>query len=328
MKNIVGIKGEPPVTFVAIGVSMLLASILKNLKRQAKLRTLGWALMSLATPASPSALAAEDAKSASGDKSDLAVVCPSPLPQIPTISVKDVYKEMPFKAGEQATYLVTWGGAKVGYGTMEVRKPIRHQGTWQRVFHVEANTGDWFSKIFVAKEQINAISRPFDFAISSFYMDQNEGKLFSSTFVQKKWLEFDHDHCKVTEKVEQPEKKDQTDTFELAYGANDSLGAVYNLRAKTFKLGQKERILVYTSQKNWWLEAEPVAFESVTVEAGTFDTVKLKLQTFIGKDLQQKGDVFAWYAVKTPQKQLVQIQGDIKLGSVWIKLDHFEAGKD
>ena len=58
----------------------------------------------------------------------------------------------------------------------------------------------------------------------------------------------------------------------------------------------------------------------------SIDTVKLKLQTFIGKELQQKGDVYAWIATGTPERQLVQIQGDIKLGSVWIKLHKFQPG--
>ena len=60
--------------------------------------------------------------------------------------------------------------------------------------------------------------------------------------------------------------------------------------------------------------------------AGTFKAVKLKLQTFIGKDLQQKGDVWAWIAAEHPGRPLVQIQGEIKIGSVWIKLHRLKTG--
>jgi hypothetical protein len=270
---------------------------------------------------------AKSTNAAEGKATISDVDCPSPLPKTPKIGFKDVYKGVPFKAGEKATYLVTYGGVKAGYGTLEVRKPIKHENVWQRVFHADASTGDWFRMVFVGKWQVNAISRPWDFGVSSFFMEQNEGKMFSSPLMQKKWLEFDHDHCKVHEKVKQAEKAEKNDTFDLAYGANDALAVIFNLRSRTFKIGKKERALVYTSEKNWWLEADPIAFEKVTVGAGTFDTVKLKLQTFIGQELQQKGDVYAWYDVKSPAAPLVQIQGEIKIGSMFIKLDKFEPGR-
>jgi len=257
---------------------------------------------------------------------DIAVDCPKSPPKVVEIPRADVYKATPFKAGEASKYEVSWTGAKVGYATIDVRAPLLHNGLWHRVFHVEASTGDWFKMIFVAKEKMEAISRPWDFGIAQFFMEQNEGKILSSPFVQKKWLEFDHPHCVVHERIEVPGKPEEHLDHPLSYGAIDALGVVFNLRTRQFKLGQKERAPVYTSEKNWWLEAEPIAFEPVTVAAGTFDTVKLKLQTFIGKDLQQKGDVWAWIATKTPQRQLVQVQGEIKLGSVWIKLDQYSAG--
>ena len=84
---------------------------------------------------------------------------------------------------------------------------------------------------------------------------------------------------------------DEENDFDLEYGAVDALGAVFLLRTKNYKLGKIERFMVYTSEKNWWLEAKPVAFEKVKVPAGTFDTVKLSLKTYIGRELQQKGDV-------------------------------------
>ena len=254
------------------------------------------------------------------------VVCPKAPPPVVDVPRADVYKGVPFKGGEVATYEVSWAGLKAGYASLEVRPPRKQQGLWHRVFHVDASTGDWFKAIFVAKEAVEALSRPADFGISWFYMEQNEGKLFSRPFVQQKWLDFDHPHCKVHERIVTPDKPEERVDHDLIYGANDALGVVYNLRSRTFAIGRKERALVYTSEKNWWLEAEPLAFETVTVPAGTFEAVKLKLQTYLGKDMQQKGDVYAWFATKTPDRELVQIQGEIKIGSVWIKLHQFRRG--
>lgn len=264
----------------------------------------------------------------SAQAEDIAVVCPKNPPPQRAVDRAEVYKGVPFKAGESATYEITWAGLKAGYGTLEVRKPQKFKDAWHRVFHLGASTGDWFKAVFVAREDMEALSRPADFGISKFYMEQDEGKLFSRAFQQKKWLEFDHEHCKVTERIEQPSKSTETNVHELSYGANDAMGVVFNLRTRNYKMGTKERAPVYTSEKNWWLEAEPIAMEKVTVPAGTFDTVKLRLQTYIGKDLQQKGDVYVWIATKTPEKQLVQVQGEIKIGSVWMKLHQYKAGSD
>ena len=259
---------------------------------------------------------------------DVAVVCPPDPPKAPKVERADVYKNVPFKAGEVATYEVTWAGIKVGDAGLEVRKPQKYNDIWHRVFHVQATTDDKFDYLLVAKEEMEAISRPWDFGISKFYMEQDERKVLSKPFQQKKWLEFDHDHCKVHERIEQPGKAADREEHDLSYGAIDAMGVVFQMRTRTYKLGQKERAPVYTSEKNWWLEADPQAFEKVTVPAGTFDTVKLKLTTFIGKDLQQKGDVYAWIATSTPEHQLVQIQGEIKLGSVWMKLAQYKAGAE
>jgi len=252
--------------------------------------------------------------------------CPKSVPTPPDIPRARVYADVPFKSGEAATYELTWSGIKAGYATMEVRSPRRHNGLWHRVFHIDAATGDWFKAIFIAKESMEAVSRPWDFGVSQFYLEQNEGRLFGTSFQQKKWLSFDHDRCQVHERIQLPEKPEDNVDHELTHGANDALGVVYNLRTRNFKMGTTEKALVYTSEKNWFLEAEPVAMERVTVPAGTFDTVKLKLQTFIGKDLQQKGDVWAWISTATPERQLVQVQGEIKIGSVWIKLSSYTPG--
>ncbi len=254
-----------------------------------------------------------------------AQTCPKGQPP-PAITRSQVYEKVPFKSGERSVYEVTWGGIKAGEASLEVRSPRLHNGVWHRVFRMDAKTGDWFKAIFVARDAAEAVSRPWDFGISQFYMEQDEGKMIGKRFRQKKWLEFNHEDCHVHERISEPDVPEKKATFELIPGANDSLGVVFNLRTQKYYLGQKTRLLVYTSEKNWWLDAEPVSFETLTTPAGTFKTVKLKLQTYIGKDLQQKGDVWAWLDIDSPHKPLVQIQGEIKIGSVWIKLIEFKPG--
>lgn len=255
---------------------------------------------------------------------DIKVECLKAPVEAKPVSRKDVYAGMPFQQGEKATYEVTWAGLKAGYGTMEVRRPLKYKGLWHRVFHVDASTGDWFKTIFVAKDKVDAYSQPHNFGVAKFYIEQNEGKIFSAPLNQKKWLEFDHKDCKVHERTQKAGKDEQVVTHAFAAGAMDALGVVYYLRTRDYKVGKVERAPVYSSEKNWWLEAEPLGVETVEVPAGSFQAMKLKLATFLGQDLQQQGDVHIWIATDHPQKPLVQVQGDIKIGNVWMKLHAFE----
>ncbi len=254
------------------------------------------------------------------------VTCPNPLPVTPTNwSRTDTYKSTPYKAGEVAEYAVSWMGMLAGYGTIEVQAPQKVDGVWQRSYHVEARTGDWFKGIYTANDSASSVVRPWDEAATKFYVEQQEAKFLGGSFTMKKWLDFSHDRCKVNEKVEHSKSGKETAERDLQYGALDALGAVFKLRTFDYSSGKAERFLVYTSEKNWYLEAKPVGIEDITVPAGKFKAMKVKLQTYIGKEMQQKGDVFAWIAEDAP-RTLVQIQGEIKIGSVYLRLSKYTPG--
>ncbi|MCX6126743.1 MAG: DUF3108 domain-containing protein [Proteobacteria bacterium] len=262
-----------------------------------------------------------------GAEGDFVVVCPNPLPVSPVdIPRSAVYQDAPFKAGEISTFQVSWMGMLAGYGAIEIHSPQKHNGVWHRVYHIEGKTGDWFSGIFVAKDEATAIVRPWDGGVSKFYIEQHEGKFLSKPFVQKKWLDFNHNACKVSEKVSVPDQPDDVKERDVQYGAVDAIGAALKLRSLKYTIGKPEKFLVYTSEKNWFFEATALTKEDVTVPAGTYPATKLKLQTYVGKELQQKGEVYAWIHTKPPH-QLVQIQGEIKLGSVFMRLSEYVPGQ-
>ncbi|MGE0171982.1 MAG: DUF3108 domain-containing protein [Oligoflexales bacterium] len=274
---------------------------------------------------------------------ELAVVCPENVAPIPKAPRSKVYEAVPYKSGEVSKYELKYGALKVlvGYGFLRVEPPQNYkvkvpdakgkaveEQRWHMVLHAEAYTGDWYKMIFAGHDKIQALIRPWDLGVSKFYMNQNEEKPFVRRYVSEKWLDFDHFNCKVASKeIDHAKEKTKTGDYDFQAGALDTLGAVFHLRTFEYKLNQAVRFAVYSSEKNWMLEATPVAFEKVTVNAGTFDTVKLKLQTYIGKDLQQKGDVWVWVATKLPSKPLVKIEGEVTFGSIYLLLDTYKAGK-
>ena len=255
------------------------------------------------------------------------VVCPKTSENTPEITRASVYQETPFRGGEKTTYELSYAGMRAGYADIEAKSPAKHEGIWHRIFSIDAKTGDWFRSIFYGKDQAISYSRPWDFGVSKFYIEQFEEPIFKKPYISKKWLDFNHKDCLVGEKTWDPAKGEQLSRHGLVRGAMDALGAIFYLRTLTYKVGERRRALIYTSEKNWWLEADPVAFETVKTPIGDFDAVKLKLRTYLGQVMQQKGDIFIWIATGTRERQMLQIQGEIKIGSVWARMINYQPGR-
>src|SRR5690242_4350360 len=61
----------------------------------------------------------------------------------PSISKDSVYKGLPFKEGEKATYLVSYiGGVDVGFVEFNILPPIEKSGNWFMAFGAAAYSGD------------------------------------------------------------------------------------------------------------------------------------------------------------------------------------------
>lgn len=261
--------------------------------------------------------------------SPLLAGCPEKHQAPAPMKRSEIYKDVPFKKGEVSTFEVAYLGISVGYAWLRVRPPIKYRGAYHRVFNAEAKTGDWYSYAFTAKDKLQALSRPQDFAAANFYMGQDERTTFGNHLEQKKWLEFKQEGCTVVEKVlKVGEKSHSTKYVKLAHGSVDTLGAIYKLRSEDYKIGKTIKTLIYSSQKNWWLEAKPEAYEKITVPAGTFEAVRLDLKTFVGKDLEQKGTLKAWIAYKHLNRPLLKVEGEVKVGAIEVVLKEFRAGRD
>ncbi len=252
----------------------------------------------------------------------------------------DVYKGMPFKAGEVSKFSLEYGAVHVGYGFLRIKNPIKEEvavgitngnpvrkSMWHMQFQGEAYTGDWYKAIFQGNDVIQAFSLPGSFAISQFYIRQNEKAALKSPVQIEKWLSFDQESCKVTEKVQNhSENKETIDVYNFEFGAADVLGAMHRLRSFVYEPGKPISFLVYSSQKSWWIEATSMGVESVKVEAGTFAADKLKLKTYIGKDMQATGDSYIWIARDHPSRPVVKVKAEVKIGSVGLYLDQFTPG--
>jgi hypothetical protein len=245
---------------------------------------------------------------------------------IPAIARNEVHANTPYQPGEKAVYEVSYLGVLAGFGIIEVDAPVSVDGVWHQVLKAEAESGDWYKYVYVIHDKIVAWTRPWDKGLRRFYMEQDEGTMMGKRYISKKWVEFDHANCKAKERTQKKGKNEENKEFDLHRGSSDVLGAIFHLRALNYQIGKIQNIPVYTSEKNWVLEANPIAKEEIETPAGKFPAVKIKLQTYIGKDLQQKGDVHIWLADGKADQVMLQVKANVKVGSFWIRLKEFRPG--
>jgi hypothetical protein len=248
---------------------------------------------------------------------------PGVLPTRP----EDVYRKDPFKEGEVQVFDISYMGVFVGWAKLAVEKPVKFKDRWHQVFSGTANTSPSYEALFVARDSLKAYSLPGSFAVSKFKMEQYEHKILSKAFVSSKWIDYDQSECKARELIvlqgENPVRKE----LHLEPGANDIVSAFYNIRSKSLDVGDVHKILVYTSEKNWFAEASVISHEQVEIKKEVYKAAKIKLKTYLGKELQQRGDLFMWVGLDE-SRPVVKIEGEIKIGKVKFELTKYEKGSE
>ena len=254
-----------------------------------------------------------------------------PQPQKNTYGIANVYSSTPYKAGENIKYAVTYMGIFAGYGELNVLDPVKLGNSWVRHFEAQGVTGDWYKKIAFAKAKTDSLVDPLTRRGLQVNLNQETKKLFSDRKTEQRWLRFDHNNCLAHNKKIKT-VNDQTSVSENDYyaisGTLDVLGATYWLREQKLKLGQELKVPVYSSKTNWWFKIIPLQEEEIKTPIRTFKTIKLKLDTYMGEQLEQSGDTFAWVSIDTVEKPIIQIQASLKIGSVKMLIDEYHKKKE
>ncbi len=305
-------------------------------------RALSRALLLLSLTSLAPALLADNKDKKPAPAPEAPPECKQELGPSPELPRSDTYKGLPYQPGEEVRYVLKYGALKVhvGYGYLRVQAPVKQQfatmmpdgktaqeSRWHQVYSGEAYTGDWYKYIFAGHDSLQAFVRPWDGSVSKFYISQNEEKPFVRRYHAEKWLEFDHSVCLAKQKTVDHKKK--REKFSEAYvdpQSIDAMSAAYKLRTFDYTIGKTERFMVFTSDKNWWLEATPTALEDVVTPIGSHKAYKLTVKTYLGKELQQKGNLYIWVAKDHPQRPILKIQGEVTFGSIYMEIDRFTAG--
>ena len=254
----------------------------------------------------------------------------TPVPMKNTYGQANVYSKTPYKAGENIKYAVTFMGIFAGYGELNVLPPLKIKDSWTRHFEAEGVTGDWFKSIAFAKAKTESLVDPLTQRGLHVNISQETKKLFSDKKTEKRWLDFNHDICSAhSKKIKTVNGKESIseDDYYAVSGTLDVLGASYWIREQRLQLGREFKVPVYSSKTNWWFKVIPLQEEEIKTPLRTFRTLKLKLDTVMGEQLEQKGDIFAWISIDTLERPIVQLQGSLKIGSIKLVIEEYHKRK-
>jgi len=254
-------------------------------------------------------------------------ICASPAPKLPHFTENEVYKGMPFASGEFIKLDVSYLGIHAGFLEFKVL-PATFKNQWLMGFNSLVRTGDWYNKIFKALDEGTGYAAPSSFQPFEFRLTQDNNPLIGRRYIEDKLLKYNFEDCSVSEEY-RDDKGQVTKSVHASLDpdAIDIISAIYKLRTVDFVKNTEARIKVYTSEKNWWLTATREEFVRLTTPIGKFEAVRLKLETFIGKELQQKGNAKIWLAFNHPNRPLLKIEAQIKIGSFIASLAEYKAGK-
>jgi hypothetical protein len=150
--------------------------------------------------------------------------------------------------------------------------------------------------------------------------------MFDEPRNSQKYLRFRASACEAEETKKRPKRKDRIQKVFFFNQSLDAMSAGFKIRTIDFEIGKKVRLPVFTSRKNWWLELEPVKEEVIKTGIGRLKTMKIKMQTYLGQELQQKGEAHVWIATEHPQRPIAKVAGKVVLGSIKMRLKKFTSG--
>ncbi|MDX1488640.1 MAG: DUF3108 domain-containing protein, partial [Acidiferrobacterales bacterium] len=78
---------------------------------------------------------------------------------------------------------------------------------------------------------------------------------------------------------------------------------------------------------NLWLEAKPVEYETLTVPAGTFKGLRVRLQAYFRDEPLRKRSVELWLVPDHPNRPIVRVEAQTKIGHLSMELMEFVAGQ-
>ncbi len=119
--------------------------------------------------------------------------------------------------------------------------------------------------------------------------------------------------------------KTRQKTIPVSPGVQDLTSAFMWIRLQPLEPGQRYELPVCAGDKQFTLVAEALSRERVHTDAGTFDTVKVKVRTALDGKFSTRRDSFLWLS-DDPRHLLVRASAEFAVGSMVATLKSYRPG--
>jgi hypothetical protein len=220
------------------------------------------------------------------------------------------HKPLPFRAGEELTFKVSWLGIAVGTATMKIEPHASDAGEsiWRLIS--TARSLPFFDAFHKVDDYAESLFDPRTRLPSYFFMRQHEGQRRS-----RYEMIFDQSQRLVTyRKRDQPARFIATKT-----DVQDPLSVLYRVRSIPLTLGQSIVVPLFNKGKTWMTEVRILQRERLKLPVGQIDTIKIQPLLREAGIFHHQGDMFVWLS-DDAQRVPVQLRSDIKIGAVKARL--------
>jgi Protein of unknown function (DUF3108) len=219
-----------------------------------------------------------------------------------------------FAPGEETVFEITYLGLRTGEGRILVGKA--EGDIWPVIF--QAKTLGIAGFIDVREHLVSYWDSKTNLTRGSDLKAYEVGDYHADT------ARFDRDTGKATVTVARKNRTRVT-TIDVASNAQDLTSAFMWLRTQPLEVGQRHEIPVASGDKQFTLVAEVLGREKVEADAGTFQTLKVRVRTELDGKFSTKRDSTMWLSDDS-KHVLVRASADFAVGSVVATLKRFTPG--
>jgi hypothetical protein len=270
-----------------------------------------------------SAQATAQSASASSGKAKGKKAKAAPAPKAKATPVGWQPASWPFGIGEKLVYAMRYGPIEGGVATIEVKEPKIVDGEPVLHYHAKVRSSKVLEFFYKVDDTMDTWVGAADHLPRRQEIQQLESARWGRrvvVFDQKAQAARYYSHLTKKNGEVQEIRRDDP----LINAPQDVFGALF-----FYRFAEDLRTLnfpVHDRFKHWNNELIFIAKEQVTVPAGTFDTIKFKMNPRITGDLNPKGDVYIWFR-DDPSKVMVKFSAKIRVGSVTGELREYKAGQ-
>lgn len=217
---------------------------------------------------------------------------------------------LPFTEGEELIYEISWFGIPAGIGKLHVKGKIikDERELFQITYSVVSS--ELFSHFYKVEDMAETFMDATGIFPWNYRLKIREGK--SKKDIETVFDQIEHTAAFIKD-------QDKPVVVSIPPAVQDTFSALYYLRTKNIKVGDKVVIDVFEDKKNWQVEVQVLKKERIKIYSGEIDTILVKPLLKFEGIFQRKGDLYIWLT-DDEKKIPVQVKTKVIIGSVYAKI--------